>query len=873
MESKKDTGIEEILTGQATNFDFGLSATEAAARLSRYGLNEIPEKEESVRKRIFKRFWAPIPWMIEIAALLSAIAGKWDDFTIITVLLFVNVGVDFFQEAKALNALKTLKGRLAKKAVVKRDGTYQQIDANQLVPGDIIKIKIGDIVPADAVAVSGAYLQVDQSALTGESLPIDKKTGDIIYDNSIAKMGEMEAVVTATAMNTFFGKSAALVIQATQTEKSHFQKAVLKIGNGLILLTICMAVILVIVSLFRHDPMLEVLRFILVLVVASIPVALPAVLSVTMAIGAMNLAKKQAIVSRLAAIEELAGVDVLCSDKTGTLTQNKMSVTKPLLYNQFSEDDLFLYAVLASRKENNDPIEIPLFEEIKKKKLDEKLVTYTSKNFIPFDPISKKTQVTIAQNGEEFTIIKGAPQVINQLCSDISLKNKISNDVESFAVRGFRTLAVAVKTSETTGFSFVGLIPMQDPPREDSKSTIAEAKKLGVQIKMITGDNQAIAKEIATSLEIGSNVMDATGLRSDGTVKEFSILAEIIGEALYKKLSPAATDTEIRTLKEDLLISVKKEITGANLLSGHIRKHESEILEIIEQTDGFSQVLPEDKYLIIDTLQKADHIVGMTGDGVNDAPALKKADAGIAVEGATDAARAAADVVLVLPGLSVIVNAIQEARLVFERMKSYATFRISETIRVILFMSLSILVFNFYPVTAVMIILLALLNDIPIMMIAYDNAKVSNTPVRWNMKEVTVVSSVLGVAGVIASFLLFYLLQENYLHITFPDGDTQNAFIQTMIFLKLSVAGHSTLYTTRTGDKHFWQKPYPSLKLFIPTFLTQIIATIVAAQGFFMTAIGWKYALYIWGYSLMWFFINDFLKVRTFRVLARDKEV
>ena len=318
---------------------------------------------------------------------------------------------------------------------------------------------------------------------------------------------------------------------------------------------------------------------------------------------------------------------------------------------------------------------------------------------------------------------------------------------------------------------------------------------------MITGDNQAIAREIASLLGIGSNILDTSELRNDGTIKELSTLAEIIGSTVAKKLSPSISKAEIQALNDDLVEQVSRKFNSVNLPHGHIRKHESEIIEVIENADGFSQVLPEDKYFIIDKLQKADHIVAMTGDGVNDAPALKKADAGIAVSGATDAARAAADVVLVAPGLSVIINAIQEARLVFERMKSYATFRIAETVRVILFMTLSILVFNFYPVTAIMIILLALLNDIPIMMIAYDNAQTSKSPVRWNMPEVMTVSSVLGIAGVIASFLLFFILEKM--------GFSQS-LIQTLIFLKLSVAGHSTLYTTRTSERHFWKKPWPS---------------------------------------------------------------
>ena len=441
----KTHDINEILERLGSNMSTGLSANEAKNRIEKYGLNEIQENEEGFAQRILKRFWGPIPWMIEAAAILSALAAKWEDFFIITALLLVNVVVDFAQESKALNALKVLKEKLAKKALVKRDGKYQTIEAKEVVPGDIVKLKIGDVIPADATAINGEYVQVDQAALTGESLPVNKNMGEEVYGNSIVKMGEMEAVVTATAMNTFFGKSAALVIRATKAQKSHFQKAVLKIGNVLILLTIVLAVLLIIVSLFRHDPTLEVLRFILVLVVASIPVALPAVLSVTMAVGAMNLAHRQAIVSRLAAIEELAGVDVLCSDKTGTLTQNKMSLADPTLYNHYSEEDLLLYAALASREENNDPIEMPIFAQLKEKKLEEKAKAYEVKKFVPFDPISKRTETEVFFSNQRLTVSKGAPQVILRLCEKETAKDQIAAEVHNLATKGYRTLGVAVK--------------------------------------------------------------------------------------------------------------------------------------------------------------------------------------------------------------------------------------------------------------------------------------------------------------------------------------------------------------------------------------------------------------------------------------------
>lgn len=479
---------------------------------------------------------------------------------------------------------------------------------------------------------------------------------------------------------------------------------------------------------------------------------------------------------------------------------------------------------------------------------------------MPFDPVSKRTEAEITENGQKCIITKGAPQVIIRLCETEQAKDKINNDVNAFASRGYRSLAVAVKKVGDAAFSFVGLLPLYDPPRQDSRATIEEAKSLGLKIKMVTGDNQAIAREIARILNIGDNILDTDELRSDGTLKEMSLLANIIATTLYKKLAPSAGEAEIQKVNDDILLQLSARLKQANLPHGHIRKHESEIIEVIENADGFSQVLPEDKYFIIDKLQRANHIVAMTGDGVNDAPALKKADAGIAVSGATDAARAAADVVLVAPGLSVIINAIHEARLVFERMKSYATFRMAETIRVILFMTLSIVVFNFYPVTAVMIILLALLNDIPIMMIAYDHAETSKVPVRWKMREVMAVSGVLGLAGVVASFILFFFLEK----MKFPQP-----LIQSLIFLKLSVAGHSTLYTTRSDEKHFWKKQWPSPRLFIPTFSTQIVATVIAAYGIFMTATGWQFAAYIWLYALVWFVINDLLKVWTFKWLKK----
>jgi H+-transporting ATPase len=852
--------VEDTINELETDRTRGLTREEAEKRLAQYGYNEIPEKEESAFRRMIRRFWGPIAWMIEIAAILSAAVRRWEDFGIIMVLLLTNAFIDFWQESKALSALKVLKEKLAKKAIVMRDGAFMTVDSRELVPGDIIKIRIGDVIPADVKLSGGDYIQADQSALTGESLPVNKKKGEIAYSNSVVKQGEMQAVVVNTALNTFFGKTVALVARAEREEKSHFQKAVVGIGNYLILLTVFLATLILIVAMFRQENMIEILRFTLVLTVAAIPVALPAVLSVTMAVGAMHLAKKQAIVSRLVAVEELAGVDVLCSDKTGTLTQNRMTVAEPLAIGSFTVNEVMIFAALCSREENNDPIETPVFEYCREKGLTDELKKYRQVSFTPFDPVGKRTEATVKSGSKSFIVTKGAPQVVLDLCIGQEECEGIEEKVEALAEDGYRTLGVGIKHPGEDHISFAGLIPLFDPPREDSGQTIEVAKGLGLDVKMVTGDNMAIARHIGEILGIGGGILDAGDLKGADT-REFVLLGEVIAKALYRRLSPEASERDIRKFSKEIMRELEKTFETVEMPTGHVEKHESEIIEMIEGAVGFAQVFPEDKYLIVDKLQKGGHIVGMTGDGVNDAPALKKADAGIAVSGATDAARAAADVVLLAPGLSVIVDAIEGARVTFERMKSYSIYRIAETIRVILFMTASIIIFNFYPVTAIMIIILAFLNDLPILAIAYDRTKVNEKPVRWNMREVLVVSTVLGIMGVIASFGIFYIA-ERYMRLS-------SHVVQSFIFLKLAVAGHLTIFVTRT-EGHFWKKPYPSSLLFWAALLTKIAATLFAVYGWFVAPIGWQYAAIVWGYALAWFVLNDFIKIWTYRILRKE---
>jgi H+-transporting ATPase len=773
----------------------GLGSQEAEMRLKTLGPNVIAEKRKSLFLKFFRYFWGPIPWMIELAVILSALLHHWSNLIIILILLIVNGLVGFFEEYRAGNAIEALKKKLSLKCIVKRDKVWKELESSQIVPGDLIRIRLGNIIAADAKLSSGDFLMVDQSVLTGESLPVSKEKGDLVYSGSIAKQGEMEALVLATGSHTFFGKTAKLVEQAGAA--SHFQKAVLKIGRYLIVISLSLALLLTVVQLFRGSSWLELIQFVLILIIASIPVAMPAVLSVTMALGALRLSRSKAIVTKLESIEEMAGIDVLFCDKTGTLTQNRLKLAEAISYSG-DRDPLLISACLASKAENQDPIDLAILNGFSD---SERLLPYKQMKFVPFDPVVKRTEATVlSPQGNPYFVTKGAPQVILSLCHpEAAFERKVENDIRDFAEKGYRTLGVASKEDEKKTWQFLGLIALSDPLRVDAKETIADAREHGIGIKMVTGDNIAIAKNISRQLGLGINICAA---------KDFK--------------------------KEE-----------------------------IDRYDGFAEIFPEHKFQIIQCFQNAKHLVGMTGDGVNDSPALKQADVGIAVSGATDAARSAASLVLTTPGLSVIIHAIEEAKRIFERMNSYVIYRIAETIRVMLFMVLCILIYNFYPITALMIILLALLNDLPIMTIVYDHTLLEKNPVRWNMLRVLTISTTLGSTGVISSFLLIILV-KTYFHLSINE-------LQSLIFLKFSMAGHQTLFIART--KHaFFSKPYPSPILFTAIVCTQAFAALIVGLGIFITPIPWSYVGYLWAYTLVWMFIADGIKNALYDFLGKTEQ-
>jgi H+-transporting ATPase len=797
VEDVKKISTSELLDRLSSDLK-GLSEEDADKRL-KYGINEISEGQQNHIKKFLGYFWGPIPWMIEFALIISLLIQHWPEFVIILLLLFINGLVGFFQEDRADNAIELLKEKLAYKARVLRGGKWVNIPSKNIVPGDYVKVHLGDIVPADIKLLEGGYVTVDESSLTGESLPVDKTVNNIIYSGSIIQKGQMNGIVFATGMNTYFGKAAGLV--SGLSPKSHLQRAVITIGDYLIVLDLIMVSLIFIVGLIRHESFFDILGFALVLTIASIPVAQPAVLSVTLTVGAMAMAKKKAIVSKLTAIEELAGMDVLFSDKTGTLTKNEISIAKIEPYNRFTENEVIFYAGLASLRVEQDPLDRAILNKIESTEdLSLNTSDYEIIKFNPFDPIRKSTESEILYNDSKFKVSKGAPQVILSLLKDQEvLKAKVERNVDHFATKGYRSLGVA-KTDSDNDWQFMGLIALYDPPKKSSKKTIADAKSMGIDVKMITGDHIAIAKQIAKELDLSTNIM---------------------------------------------------------LPISFLNLPENEGFKIVEAASGFAEVFPEHKYRILELLQNKGKIVGMTGDGVNDAPALKKADAGIALYQATDAAKSAADIVLTTPGLSVIINAIKESYKIFHRMRSYSIYRVAETIRILVFIAMVILLFNFYPVTALMLVFIALLDDIPVMTIAYDRTERVNQPQKWDMYQVLGMATFLGILGVISSLLLFYI-GKVVLHL-----DT--GVLQSLIFLKLVVAGHLTMFVTRNTG-HFWSVR-PSGIFFWSVILTDIFATLLVVFGIFLTPIGWGLAALVWVYSLLAFIIEDQMKIYFYKIL------
>src|SRR5208337_2569088 len=632
-----------------------------------------------------------------------------------------------------------------------------------------------------------------------------------------------QGVVTAIGNATFFGRTAKLV--ASAGAKSHSQKAVVQIGDFLILLAGALAVVLVGVQIYRQmvvpghwswDAAGQITQFILVLLVASVPVALPAVMSVTLALGALALSKQKAIVSRLSAIDELAGVDVLCSDKTGTLTQNKLTLSTPIPFGNTKAEDVVLGAALATKANSEDAIDAAVLKAVTDSKA---LGRFKQTKLVPFDPVNKRTMTTVVDaNGKTWQYAKGAPQAISALCKlDPTTEASYSGKVDDLAKHGFRALGVASSSDDGQSWTLLGLLPLEDPPRPDAKTTIAQTKGLGLSVKMVTGDDVAIGSEIAEQLGLGTHLL-------------------VAGDVFPEKTEP-----------------------------DHIPLDEA---KAVERADGFGRVFPQHKYEIVKSLQQLGHIVAMTGDGVNDAPALKQADCGIAVSGATDAARSAAALVLTSPGLSTIVNAIVEARKIFERINSYVFYRIAMTIAIMLVVVLSSVIFDIQPLTAIMIVALALLDDIPIMTIAYDNVRTAPTPVRWDMHRILVFSGIMGLMATAQSFglVLFGIewMNDPSMMAKIP---LNHGHLQTMLFLQLAAGGHMLLFVVRSRGSMI-SPPLPAAQLFLAIVATQIVAVLMCAFGILVPALPWTLIGIVWAYVIVWTILTDLVKLAFYHFTA-----
>ncbi|KAL1291454.1 hypothetical protein AAHE18_20G201300 [Arachis hypogaea] len=802
----------------------GLTTKAAEERLGIFGHNKLEEKQESKFLKFLGFMWNPLSWVMEAAAIMAiALAnggGKppdWQDFVGIITLLLINSTISFIEENNAGNAAAALMARLAPKAKILRDGKWVEEDASILVPGDIITIKLGDIIPADARLLEGDPLKIDQSALTGESLPVTKGPGDSVYSGSTCKQGEIEAVVIATGVHTFFGKAAHLVDSTNQI--GHFQSVLTAIGNFCICsIAVGMIVEIIVMYPIQHRKYRPGIDNLLVLLIGGIPIAMPTVLSVTMAIGSHRLSQQGAITKRMTAIEEMAGMDVLCSDKTGTLTLNKLTVDKNLIEvfaKGVDADMVVLMAARASRVENQDAIDTAIVGMLSDPK--EARAGIREVHFLPFNPTDKRTALTyIDSDGKMHRVSKGAPeQILNLAHNKSEIERRVHSIIDKFAERGLRSLAVAYqevpegrKASPGGPWQFIGLMPLFDPPRHDSAETIRRALNLGVNVKMITGDQLAIGKETGRRLGMGTNMYPSSAL---------------LGQNKDESISALPVD------------------------------------ELIEKADGFAGVFPEHKYEIVKRLQARKHICGMTGDGVNDAPALKKADIGIAVADATDAARSASDIVLTEPGLSVIISAVLTSRAIFQRMKNYTIYAVSITIRIVLgFMLLALIwQFDFPPF---MVLIIAILNDGTIMTISKDRVKPSPYPDSWKLAEIFTTGIILGGYLAMMTVIFFWAAYKTDF---FPKKDVDDfRKLASAIYLQVSTISQALIFVTRARSWSYVERP--GLFLVSAFVIAQLIATLIAVYANWSFAaiegIGWGWAGVVWLYNLIFYIPLDFIK-------------
>lgn len=770
----------------------GLSTEEAQKYLKQYGYNEIPEKNTSFLLKLLHKLVSPITFMLLAAAILSLSIGKVFDGYFIVVLLLLNIGIALWQEHKADSAIQKLNEKLSQKVTVLRNNTWQSVASRLLVPGDTIKLTSGEIIPADGKLLEATHVSVNESALTGESLPKEKKEQDTLFSGSFLTTGIALLQVTATGKHTNFGKTVFSV--ETLRKKSLLEKDIVDISKFLTLLSLLAILILNIVFLLQKASFLELLTIDLSLLIAGIPISLPTVMTLIIEFGVLALAKKNAIVRRLSALEDLANVNFLLTDKTGTLTKNKIEIQDIYAYGHFTNTEVILYASLATAHNDHDLIDAAILEKAQNMQLSDK--SYTITDFIPADSQRKRSTVSIKHNNNTFVLSLGAPQIISSLCTlDKTTREKFTGEVETLAKNGYRSLALAInqKTTKENHMQLVGLLALSDTLRNDAKSVIEFLHANSIGVSIVTGDNKAIAMHIAKDLSL-----------ADGTV----------------------------VTKNELQQQIFSKIFFTNV-------------------GAFAEILPEDKLHLV---QKAKEFftVAANGDGVNDLPAIKAANVGIAVKNAVSALKATADIVLLTDGISVIKDAIIESRKIFARLYTYSLYRISESLRMIVTIAVLGLIYRVYPLTALQIIVVALLNDIPIISLASDRVKIAHRPAKVNAKKRFTLSSLYGLVGIANSLILFFIM-KNLLHLEWN-------VIQTMYFLKMTVSGHMLIYVAHTKER--WWKFLPSSGVIWATTLTQLVATLLAFTGFLMPAkISLPAILLVWIWSFFWMQIGELMKV------------
>ncbi len=788
---------DDIAVLLTTDLSRGLKTAEIEHRRQRFGSNEVPEKKAHPLRSFLKKFWGLTAWMLELIIVLSWILHKVADVYIVGGLLIMNSIISFLEEQKASRAVEELKTKLQIQARTLRDGAWALVPARELVPGDILRIRSGDFIPADLKILDGA-LAVDQSALTGESLPLEKKTGDLLYAGSVLKRGEATGVIIQTGVSTNYGKTTQLVQIARP--KLHMEEVVAKLVKWLLMIIGGLLSLTLGISIIRGFPLLEILPLMLVLLLSAIPIALPVMFTVSMALGARELARNNVLITRLSATEDAATMDVLCVDKTGTLTLNELSISRIIPVGSFSEKDVILYGALASQEANQDPLDLAFIKLAKEK--DILRSSYIQESFVPFDPLLRKAEALIRHDHKTFRVMKGAVSVVAQACGLESQELKdVEARIEDFSKKGYKTLAVALM--EDSKPVVAGLAALSDSLRPDSKALIQELQSLGVSIKMLTGDALPIAQEVARDTGIGENVSRMSDLKALMTT------------------DPAAA------------------------------------LRMMEQSAGFAEVYPEDKYLIVRSLQAGAHVVGMTGDGVNDAPALKQAEVGIAVNSATDIAKASASVVLTSAGLSGIVELVKNGRKVYQRINTWVLNKIMRTILKSSFVVGVFLITGDFVVSAFAMVLLLLMTDFVKISLSTDHVRWSRSPDTWDISSFVKVSAVLGMFMVLESLVLLWM-GLNIWHLSPADPH-----VQTFSFEILFFSAVTSIFVVRER-RHFWSSR-PSWVLMSVILVDMLVGIMISTLGIpgALQSIPWPMTAFVIGFNILFsLFVNDFVKIR-----------